>query len=181
MSAFLRSVPRPNISASALLSDSWGFGGRRTLRAEELARDVESLAPDHDNLLAVQKLLGDRAGQATEEMSLAINHDLQMKAYKSALVFSSSSYNFQQRDRRSLRFLSGRRGTYDWLEGRHLARTGVLYGGLVERYVGNGCRCWRWWSEQFRCGSRCASVVTGFPGTGYVSEQLLSSLQLSIS
>lgn len=48
----------------------------RTLSAEELSRDVEGLAADDNNLLAVQELLGDSAGQATEQVSLAVNDDL---------------------------------------------------------------------------------------------------------
>ena len=48
----------------------------RTLGAEELSRDVEGLAADDNNLLAVQELLGDGAGQATEQVSLAVNDDL---------------------------------------------------------------------------------------------------------
>lgn len=46
------------------------------LGAEELAGDVEGFTSDDDNLLAVEKLLGDNAGQATEEVSLAVNDDL---------------------------------------------------------------------------------------------------------
>lgn len=48
----------------------------RTLRAEELAGDVESLAADNDDLLAVEELLGDDAGQAAKQVALAIDHDL---------------------------------------------------------------------------------------------------------
>lgn len=50
--------------------------GRRTLRAEELAGDVELLAADNDNLLAVQKLLRDRRGQAAEKVALAVDDNL---------------------------------------------------------------------------------------------------------
>lgn len=50
--------------------------GGRTLRAEELAGDVELLAADNDNLLAVQKLLGDRGGQAAEKVALAVDDNL---------------------------------------------------------------------------------------------------------
>lgn len=53
-----------------------GWVGRRTLSAEELARDVELLAADNNNLLTVQKLLGDSGGQSSEKMSFSINHDL---------------------------------------------------------------------------------------------------------
>lgn len=48
----------------------------RTLSAEELARDVEGLAADDDDLLAVEELLGDDAGQAAKQVALAIDHDL---------------------------------------------------------------------------------------------------------
>lgn len=53
-----------------------GTGNVRTLRAEELAGDVEGLAADHNDLLAVEELLGDDAGKATEEVALAVNDDL---------------------------------------------------------------------------------------------------------
>jgi len=43
--------------------------------AEELAGDVEGLASHNNNLLTVEKLLGYRGGQATKEMSLAIDND----------------------------------------------------------------------------------------------------------
>jgi hypothetical protein len=47
--------------------------GERTLRAEELAGDVQGLASHNDDLLAVEQLLGDRGGQATEEVALAVD------------------------------------------------------------------------------------------------------------
>lgn len=47
--------------------------GRRTLRAEELAGDVQGLASHNDDLLAVEQLLGDRGGQATEKVTLAVD------------------------------------------------------------------------------------------------------------
>ena len=56
--------------------DGCGAVNGRTLSAEELSRDVEGLAADDNNLLAVQELLGDGAGQATEQVSLAVNDDL---------------------------------------------------------------------------------------------------------
>lgn len=49
---------------------------KRTLSPEELAGDVEGLAADDDDLLAIEKLLGDDAGEATKEMALAIDDDL---------------------------------------------------------------------------------------------------------
>lgn len=47
-----------------------------TLSTEEFARDVEGFTSHNDNLLTVQKLLCDGAGEATKEMSLAVNDDL---------------------------------------------------------------------------------------------------------
>lgn len=47
--------------------------GKRTLRAEELAGDVQGLASYDDDLLAVEQLLGDSGGQATEKVPLAVD------------------------------------------------------------------------------------------------------------
>ncbi len=49
----------------------------RTLRAEELAGDVQGFATNDDDLLAVEELLGDDARKTTKEMALAINDDLE--------------------------------------------------------------------------------------------------------
>jgi hypothetical protein len=49
---------------------------RRTLRAEELARDVESLAADDNDLLAVEELLGNNGSKTAEEVALAVDDDL---------------------------------------------------------------------------------------------------------
>jgi hypothetical protein len=46
---------------------------RRTLRAEELSGDVEGLAAHNNDLLAIEQLLRDRAGQATEQVALSVN------------------------------------------------------------------------------------------------------------
>lgn len=48
----------------------------RTLSAEELARDVQGLAADDNDLLALKQLLGDNAGQTTQQMALAVDDDL---------------------------------------------------------------------------------------------------------
>jgi hypothetical protein len=48
-----------------------------TLRAEEVPRDVERLAPDNNDLLAIQQLFGHDAGKATEKVAFAINNDLE--------------------------------------------------------------------------------------------------------
>lgn len=50
-----------------------GFWSRRTFRAEELPRDVEGFAAHHNDLLTIEQLLSDRAGQATEQMALAVD------------------------------------------------------------------------------------------------------------
>ena len=57
-----------------LVSRSCAVG--RTLGAEEFARDVERLAAHQDDLLPVEQLLGHDAGQAAEEMALAIDDHL---------------------------------------------------------------------------------------------------------
>jgi hypothetical protein len=48
----------------------------RTLRTEELSRDVQGLASHNNDLLAVEQLLGHSAGQPTKEVTLAIDSDL---------------------------------------------------------------------------------------------------------
>jgi len=48
----------------------------RTLRSEEFAGDVELFAANNYELLAVEELFGDCAGQTTKEMALAVDDDL---------------------------------------------------------------------------------------------------------
>jgi hypothetical protein len=75
----LRSPQLPNARVFGLLRMRWvlpscsGRGCGRTLRAEELSRDVEGLAAHDDDLLAVEQLLRDRAGQTAEQMALSVN------------------------------------------------------------------------------------------------------------
>lgn len=64
---------------------------KRTLSAEELAGDVEGLTADHNDLVAIQQLLGDSAGQATKEVSLAVDDDLYSIPFKSAIYGSRVS------------------------------------------------------------------------------------------
>lgn len=45
------------------------------LRAEELARDVEGFAADNNDLLAIEKLLGDSAGETAKQVTFAVNDD----------------------------------------------------------------------------------------------------------
>jgi len=59
------------------------------LSAEELARDVQGLAADDDNLLAAKELLGDNAGQAAKQVALAIDHNLYERVQRSAICNSS--------------------------------------------------------------------------------------------
>lgn len=49
------------------------MGGKRTLCAEELAGDVQGLTSHNDDLLAIEQLLGDSAGEATEQVALAVD------------------------------------------------------------------------------------------------------------
>jgi len=51
--------------------------GGRTLSSKELAGDVEGFTSDDDNLLTVEKLLCDCAGQTTEQVALAVNNNLE--------------------------------------------------------------------------------------------------------
>lgn len=47
--------------------------GGRTLRAEELAGDVQGLTSHDDDLLTLKQLLGYGAGKATEQVALAVD------------------------------------------------------------------------------------------------------------
>lgn len=49
---------------------------KRTLRTEELSRDVECLTADNNDLLAAQQLLGNDAGKTAQKVALAVNDDL---------------------------------------------------------------------------------------------------------
>jgi hypothetical protein len=53
--------------------------GRRTLRTEKVAGDVQILAADDDDLLAVEELLGDDTGESTQKVTLAIDDDLKLE------------------------------------------------------------------------------------------------------
>ncbi|KAK1240446.1 hypothetical protein MKX07_004474 [Trichoderma sp. CBMAI-0711] len=54
-----------------------GWRDRRTLSAEELARNVEGLAADDNDLLTAEELLGDNAGKTAKEVTLAVNDNLE--------------------------------------------------------------------------------------------------------
>lgn len=73
----LESMPSDFEGVSA--SVGWVVGGH-TLRAEELARDVERLAADNNDLLTVKELLGDNAGKTAQKVALAIDDDLSRSA-----------------------------------------------------------------------------------------------------
>jgi hypothetical protein len=82
----------PIISQPLRRSTALGFEGvyrSHTLSAEELARDVQGLAADDDNLLAAKELLGDNAGQAAKQVALAIDHNLYERVQRSAICNSS--------------------------------------------------------------------------------------------
>jgi len=71
-----RSTEVERTSAGGVVSgDLSEVGVVLELRAEELARDVESLATDDNNLLAAKELLGDNGGESAKEMALAIDDD----------------------------------------------------------------------------------------------------------
>ena len=48
----------------------------RTFCAEEFSRDVQSFTSNEDNLLTIEQLLCDSAGQSPQEVSLAIDDHL---------------------------------------------------------------------------------------------------------
>jgi hypothetical protein len=73
--------------------------GRRTLGAEELAGDVKGLAAHNDNLLAVEQLLGDGAGKATEQVPFAVNDLLYKSAINSMRYCVPSILNIGSADR----------------------------------------------------------------------------------
>lgn len=50
--------------------------GIHTLCAEEFAGNVEGFAADDDDFLTVEQLFSNSAGEATQKMSLPIDHDL---------------------------------------------------------------------------------------------------------
>lgn len=63
------------MSARCSFGSKWR-GVQRTLRAEELARDVEGLAADDNDLLAAEELLGNDGSKTAEEVALAVDDDL---------------------------------------------------------------------------------------------------------
>ena len=56
--------------------ESLNFGSNSMyLVAKEAARDINLFAPDNDNFLSIENLLGDYRGESTQEMALSINYD----------------------------------------------------------------------------------------------------------
>jgi len=55
-----------------------GFGGGdiRTLSAKELPRDVQRFTADNDDLLAIEELLRNDAGEAAQQVTLAVDNNL---------------------------------------------------------------------------------------------------------
>jgi hypothetical protein len=68
------SSPKQPSAVYLWLSRASNRGGH-TLCAEELSRDIEGLAAHHNDLLTVEQLLRDRAGQAAEQVALPVNHN----------------------------------------------------------------------------------------------------------
>ena len=52
------------------------MAGGRTLRSKELPGDVESFAAHDDDLLAIEELFGDGAGETAEEVAFAVYYNL---------------------------------------------------------------------------------------------------------
>ncbi len=67
---------RPPIALALHNKLAPGFRCKRTLRTEELSRNVQSLASHNDDVLAIEQLLSHCTGQPTKEMALAIDGDL---------------------------------------------------------------------------------------------------------
>ena len=63
-------------------------GGKLELSAEELARDVEGLGADNNDLLTVKELLGHNAGKTTKEVTLAVDDDNRLEGRHLARWFS---------------------------------------------------------------------------------------------
>jgi hypothetical protein len=75
---YLHNVPRCTLrSLSSVPSSIRVMGAVRTLRTEELSRDVQGFATNNDDFLAVEQLLSHSAGQPTEEVAFAIDCNLQ--------------------------------------------------------------------------------------------------------
>lgn len=101
----------------------------RTLRTEELSGDVKGLGSHDDNLLAVEQLLGDSAGEPTKEVTLGIDRDLFHLAISRRFPrspFARGRPLALDRGVQSEGEMRGARGrsrweeTHDVLEGRHL-------------------------------------------------------------
>jgi hypothetical protein len=72
----LRLQLSPSSFSSSKSIPSQDTSVRRTLRTEELSRDVQGLASHNYDLLAIEQLLSNSAGQPTKEVTLAIDRDL---------------------------------------------------------------------------------------------------------
>lgn len=66
---------RNDIAHRTLLGE-WEVGEEHTLSTEELARDVQGLGANDDDLLTLKELLGHDTGQTAKEMALAVDDDL---------------------------------------------------------------------------------------------------------
>jgi len=67
-------VPGSQMLSLGKISAFWV--SRHTFCAKEFPGNVERLAADHHDLLTIQQLFGDDAGQATEKVTFAVNDDL---------------------------------------------------------------------------------------------------------
>jgi hypothetical protein len=105
----------------------------RTLRTEELSRDVEVLTAHNDNLLSVEQLLGHSTGQTTEKVALAIDGDLSHSHISNPSIIKSYMHPTKDCDSSRNRGVAGR--THDWLEGRHRVLLHWLMRRLCRRIV----------------------------------------------
>lgn len=97
-----------------------GVEDEHTFRPEELAGDVERLAAHDHDLLAIEELFGDCAGEASEEVSLAVHDDL---IFASVLVTSCAGLAIRPFQEASAMWNGD---TYHRLKRRHLGGMGVM-------------------------------------------------------
>lgn len=138
--------------------------GERTLRTEELSRDVQGLTSHNDDLLTIEQLLSHSRGQTTKEVALAIDRDL----FRHHNQHSSSRYPQSWAQEKLLHLLTGSqvcsavRETYDWLEGRHVCPNSRGVTRQFVEMVAGILYLREWW----RSGSRFVVEILGVSRAG---------------
>lgn len=107
--------------------NGWSSGAH-TLCAEEFAGDVEGFAADNDYFLTIEQLFSHSTGEATQEMSLPIDHDLSKLTISCYPIDDTTELG------------CGRAFcTHHWIEGRHLGSKSLGYTMRLMQTV------WRTW------------------------------------